>query len=621
MRDTQNNLADPYHKSQITSHKSLTNDNELLSLVIVGHVDHGKSTVLGRMLADTGSLPEGKLEQVKERCRRNSKPFEYAFLLDALKDEQSQGITIDAARCFFKTEKRDYIILDAPGHIEFLKNMVTGAARAEAALLVIDAAEGIQENSRRHGYLLSMLGIRQVGVVVNKMDLVGWSKDTFERIERDYRGFLEQIGVEARAFVPVSGREGDNVAEISNEMSWYSGPTVLQLLDDFEAEGLPEDRPFRMPVQAVYKFTGKGDDRRIIAGSIESGTLSIGDEVVFYPSGKHSRVQTIEAFNREPLPRSSGAGSAVGFTLEEQIYVRRGEVAVKGGERSPSSAARIRANVFWLGRQPLVSDKDYFIKVCTAKVRARLKSVERVIDADSLAQGQQDEVRRHEVAECIFELERAVAFDHAADIRQTGRFVIVDDYEIWGGGIIIEDLDEPTRSVREQVFMRNYKWERSMIPREERAEKLNQKPAMVLLTGIKDAGKKPMAKGLERLLFNAGRNVYFLGIGNLLYGVDADLKGKEQSFREEHVRRLSEVAHLMLEAGVILIVTAVEITRADQRIMSAVLNGAELHTVWIGETVTTDVMVDVHLKQRDPEPGARKLKRYLQDQGIIFKPV
>ncbi len=598
-----------------------TDNSELLSLVIVGHVDHGKSTVLGRMLADTGSLPEGKLEQVKERCRRNSKPFEYAFLLDALKDEQSQGITIDAARCFFKTARRDYLILDAPGHIEFLKNMVTGAARAEAALLVIDAAEGIQENSRRHGYLLSMLGIRQVGVVVNKMDLVNWSEETFRQIEREYSQFLEQIGVEACAFVPVSGREGDNVALSSDHMPWYEGPSVLQLLDNFEASRLPEDRPFRMPVQAVYKFTGRGDDRRIISGTIESGTLSVGDEVVFYPSGKRSKVKTIEAFNRDPLPDRGCAGQAIGFTMKEQIYVRRGEMAVRTDEPSPRSAGRIRANVFWLGRQPLVPEKDYFIKVCTAKVRARLKSVERVIDADSLAQEEQEEVRRHEVAECIFELERAVAFDHAADIQQTGRFVIVDDYEIWGGGIIIEDMDEPTKMVREQVFMRNYKWERSMIPREERAEKLNQKPAMVLITGIKDAGKKPMAKELERLLFNAGRNVYFLGIGNLLYGVDADLKGKEQHFREEHVRRLSEVAHLMLEAGVILIVTAVEITRADQRIMSAVLNGAELHTVWIGDEVTTDVLLDVHLKQREPESGARKLKRYLQDQGIIFKPV
>ena len=192
-----------------------------MNIVIVGHVDHGKSTIIGRLLADTHSLPEGKLEQVKETCRRNSKPFEYAFLLDALKDEQSQGITIDAARCFFKTDKRHYIIIDAPGHIEFLKNMVTGASRAEAALLVIDAKEGIQENSRRHGYLLSMLGIKQIAVLVNKMDLVNFDKKVFDGIVSEYRKFLKKIDIEPRIFIPVSGMKGDGIAKNTKDMGWY----------------------------------------------------------------------------------------------------------------------------------------------------------------------------------------------------------------------------------------------------------------------------------------------------------------------------------------------------------------------------------------------------------------
>jgi bifunctional enzyme CysN/CysC len=215
---------------------------EDMNVVIAGHVDHGKSTIIGRLLADTASLPEGKLEQVKETCRRNSKPFEYAFLLDALKDEQAQGITIDSARCFFETEQRRYIILDAPGYIEFLKNMVTGAARAEAALLVIDADEGIQENSRRHGYMLSMLGIKQVTVLVNKMDLVDYSQEVFDEIVEEYTEFLHQIDIEADSFVPVSGMEGDNIASLSEQTPWYEDETVLEVLDSFEAEGLPASR-------------------------------------------------------------------------------------------------------------------------------------------------------------------------------------------------------------------------------------------------------------------------------------------------------------------------------------------------------------------------------------------
>ncbi|MCF7929080.1 MAG: 50S ribosome-binding GTPase, partial [Spirochaetales bacterium] len=208
----------------------MENAIETMNIVVTGHVDHGKSTIIGRMLADTGSLPDGKLEQVKRNCERNSKPFEYAFLLDALKDEQSQGITIDSARVFFKTPKRHYIIIDAPGHIEFLKNMVTGAARAEAALVVIDAAEGIQENSRRHGYLLSMLGIQQITVLVNKMDLVDYDQNVYNKIVSDYRDFLSELDVGNPTFLPVSGRMGENITRPSDKMPWYEGAGVLQVL-------------------------------------------------------------------------------------------------------------------------------------------------------------------------------------------------------------------------------------------------------------------------------------------------------------------------------------------------------------------------------------------------------
>ncbi|MFW6313705.1 MAG: GTP-binding protein, partial [Spirochaetota bacterium] len=265
-----------------------------MQMVIVGHVDHGKSTIVGRLLADTGSLPDGKLDAVRASCERNSKPFEYAFLIDALKDEQSQGITIDSARVFFKTPARDYIIIDAPGHIEFLKNMVTGASRAEVAFLVIDAHEGIQENSRRHGYLLSMLGVRQLAVIVNKMDLVDYDQKVFRRIVRRYRRFLRSIDIDAERvdFIPVSGMNGDNVVARSPKMEWYEGATVVKQLDSFRKEADVAELPFRMPVQGVYKFTKYGDARRIIAGTINTGTISVGDEIVFYPSGKRSRLRS-----------------------------------------------------------------------------------------------------------------------------------------------------------------------------------------------------------------------------------------------------------------------------------------------------------------------------------------
>jgi bifunctional enzyme CysN/CysC len=266
------------------------NNLEQMNIVIIGHVDHGKSTVIGRLLADTGSLPEGKLDKVKEMCRRTSKPFEYAFLLDALADEQSQGITIDAARCFFKTAKRRYIIIDAPGHIEFLKNMITGASHAEAALLVIDAHEGVKENTRRHGYMASFLGIKQVVVLVNKMDLVGYDRDTFTRIRNEFEDFLGKTGMRPIAFIPISAFCGDNIVSGSDFMDWYDGPTVVQMIDELTNDANPGSKPFRMPVQDVYKFTEENDERRIFAGTIASGTVKCGDEVQFLPSGKRSHI-------------------------------------------------------------------------------------------------------------------------------------------------------------------------------------------------------------------------------------------------------------------------------------------------------------------------------------------
>jgi bifunctional enzyme CysN/CysC len=424
---------------------------ERLTLVVAGHVDHGKSTIVGRLLADTGSLPQGKLDQIRELCARTARPFEYAFLLDALKEEQAQGITIDSARIFFRSDRRQYVIIDVPGHVEFLKNMVSGAARAEAALLVIDAREGIRENSRRHGFLLALLGIRQLAVLVNKLDLVGFDQVTFDRIEREYRGFLSRLGVEPTAFIPVSGTGGDNLVGASLAMPWYHGPSVLEALDGFRPS-LPEtERPFRMPVQSVFKFTEQGDDRRIVAGTIETGTVRVGDEVVFHPSGKRSRVRSIEAFNRAPKP-SAAAGAATGFTLEDQIFVARGEIVARAGEPAPTVASRVSASVFWLGKRPLAPGRDYVLKLGTARVGAWLEKVHRIIDAAELEVSEgKPWVGRHEVADCVLALRTPIALDRVDQFSATSRFVLLDGYEISGGGVIRgvagEDARRPPRLV------------------------------------------------------------------------------------------------------------------------------------------------------------------------------
>ena len=516
-----------------------------MGIVIVGHVDHGKSTIIGRLLADTGSLPEGKLEQVKDLCARTSKPFEYAFLLDALKDERAQGITIDAARVFFRTPKRRYLILDAPGHVEFLKNMVTGAARAEAALLVLDAGEGIQENTRRHAYLLSMLGVRQIAVVVNKMDLVGCRQDAFDAFARDLGAFLTTIEMTPAAIIPVIGREGDNLATRSATMSWYTGPTVLEALDAFRSTGEAVDGPFRMPVQAVFKFTNDGDDRRIVAGTIDSGRVRVGDEVVFHPSGKRTRVKSLEAFNRV-APTVAGAGESTGFTLAQQIYVTRGELATLAHEAQPVTATRIRASIFWLGQRALEVGRSYTLKLGTARVSVHLEHIERVLDASTLESvTDRTAVVRNEVADCVLKLRHPIAFDRASELAATSRFVLVDNYSISGGGVVREALR----------------------PEESRARQRGTdatvalRPGVLWLTGERGAGKSALARWLPSRADRAGARDEILDDDTVGALFPAGVSRAEQDLR---VRRLAWFAS-RLEAFGAAVIVAVESPEEDAR--------------------------------------------------------
>jgi bifunctional enzyme CysN/CysC len=516
-----------------------------MGIVIVGHVDHGKSTIIGRLLADTGSLPEGKLEQIKDLCARTAKPFEYAFLLDALKDERAQGITIDAARVFFRTPKRRYLILDAPGHVEFLKNMVTGAARAEAALLVLDAGEGIQENTRRHAYLLSMLGVRQIAVVVNKMDLVGSRKEAFDAFARDLGAFLGSIGLEPAAIIPVIGREGDNLATRSAAMSWYTGPTVLEVLDAFRSQGEAVDGPFRMPVQAVFKFTNDGDDRRIVAGTIDSGRLRVGDEVVFHPSGKRTRVKSLEAFNRV-APSVVGAGESAGFTLAQQIYVQRGELATLAHEPQPVTATRVRTSIFWLGTRPLEVGRSYTLKLGTSRVSVHLEHIERVLDASTLdAVTDRTAVLRNEVAECVLKLRQPIAFDRATDLAATSRFVLVDNFSISGGGVVREALaTAPARASAAGADTR-----------------VALRAGVLWLTGPRGAGKSALARWIAAHADASGAKVELLDDDTLGELFPAPGARGEASLR---VRRIAWLAS-RLEAHGAAVIVAIDSPEDDAR--------------------------------------------------------
>ncbi len=350
----------------------MSGEAQRLKIVFVGHVDHGKSTLIGRILHDTGSLPEGKIASIQAACSAEGMDFEYAFLLDALLEEQAQNITIDTTQIPFRTPLRQYVIIDAPGHKEFLKNMITGAANADAAVLVIAANEGVREQSRRHAYLLSLLGIKQIVVVVNKMDLAGYSEGRFQEIEREYGEFLKGLGLTARVFIPASAKQGANVAKRTDAaLEWYKGQTILEALDQLAAVTAPLSQPLRLSVQDVYRF----DERRIIAGRIESGSLRVGDELVFSPANKSSVIATIESWNGPPREEAI-AGDSVGITLREQIFVERGHVASHQTE-TPIETNRFNADVFWMAEEPLQKRSRYTVRVGTQEMKCQVVAISR----------------------------------------------------------------------------------------------------------------------------------------------------------------------------------------------------------------------------------------------------
>ncbi|MHB8111460.1 MAG: GTP-binding protein, partial [Syntrophorhabdaceae bacterium] len=589
------------------------------NIVIVGHVDHGKSTVIGRLLADTGSLPEGKLDYVKSLCARTAKPFEYAFLLDALKDERSQGITIDSARCFFKTNKRDYIVIDAPGHIEFLKNMVTGAARAEGALLVIAADEGVQENSRRHGYLVSMLGIHQVVVLVNKMDLVNYESQTYDAIVSEYTEFLTQLHVTPTSFIPVSARDGDNLAGRSDKMAWYDGPTVLEQLDSFETHESAIHLPLRLPVQDIYKFTEENDDRRIVAGTVMSGGLKTGDEIIFLPSRKKSRIKTIEVFNTPPKYEAS-AGEAIGVTLDTQVYVKPGEIITRIGDVMPRVNSRFKAHIFWMGRSPLIKGRSYKIKLATSRTPVTVADVLHVLDAADLHMTQhKQQLDRHDVGEVILETAKPISFDPVSEIEGTGRFVIVDNYEIAGGGIILDETRSGDTLLAEHIREREIAWDKGLVTPADRMRHYRHASKFIVFTGEEYGLVTQFAKALERSLFLDHYNTYYLGLNNMLFGLASDT-GEKTVDTDNAIRKLGELARILTDSGQLFITALSGIDDYDLEVLKLLNAPAEILVICVGPNLFSQYNVDLTIPADiSPITAVANIYKLLEEKEIIIE--
>jgi sulfate adenylyltransferase large subunit len=407
---------------------------ENLKFVVVGHVDHGKSTLIGRLLYDTQSLPPDKMADVRRLSESSDGVPEFAFIMDHLEEERSRRITIDTAQIFFKTPRRDYVIIDAPGHKQFLKNMITGSSQAQAAVLLIDAQEGLREQTHRHAYMLSMLGLKQVVVVINKMDLVDYSEQRFNELADQITARLREFKIPPLRVIPISARLGENVAGRAERLGWYNGPTLLECLDQLEISSVPVNSLLRFPVQDIYPL----DNKKVLVGRIASGSLRVGQEVIFHPCGKTAHIAEIKKWNQ--TLDEAFVGESIGVVLDSEFAykaVKRGEIACST-DSSPQVGTAVVARLFWMHGEPGHKGERFEFKDATQQVPCTIKKIKNRMDSSSLEILEQDagQLRDTEVAEVTLQMSDYVCTDPFDRVAETGRFVLTRDNDAVAGGIV-----------------------------------------------------------------------------------------------------------------------------------------------------------------------------------------
>lgn len=564
-----------------------------LKVVVVGHVDHGKSTILGRLLYEVGALTDRQIALLKDSSERRGMPMEWSFALDALQAERDQAVSIATTQVRLQSREREVILIDAPGHREFLRNMISGAASAEAAILVVDALEGVQDQTRRHVYLLRLLGIDQVAVVINKIDLIDFDEPSFRALSAQVTSCLTDIGVKPPHIIPVSARLGDNVTRRSVETGWYGGPTLLEVFDSFETRLPAFNRPLRLPVQDVYKF----DERRIISGRIESGILRIGDEVLFSPSNQTARVRSIESWNAPPAVEAR-AGQSVGITLDKPIFVERGNV-ISGEHDAPALTNVFGATIFWLGKQPLGVGRNYRMKLATRETSILVQQMNRIIDTVTLSKVPGELLERDNVAEVVLRSAELLAVDESRISVGTSRFILVDEFDTVGGGLIsmygFPDERKALTTVASNVTATAHE-----VAREDRAIRNRHRGGVLWLTGLSGAGKSTLAIRVERELFRRGYAVYALDGDNVRLGLNSNL-GFSPEDRTENIRRVGEVAALFADAGLVCITSFISPYETDRARARSAVHGQQFHEVY----VKADLAV---CEERDPKGLYRRAR-------------
>ncbi|NOT45101.1 MAG: sulfate adenylyltransferase subunit CysN [Acidobacteria bacterium] len=562
----------------------------LLRFITCGSVDDGKSTLIGRLLYESKMIFEDQLAALEADSRKvgtRGAEIDFALLVDGLAAEREQGITIDVAYRFFSTDTRKFIVADTPGHEQYTRNMVTGASTADLAVILIDARKGVLTQTRRHSYLVSLLGIRRIVLAINKMDLVDYAQDVFETIERDYRAFAAQIDLEDITAIPISAVRGDNVVEGGDNMPWYHGPALMEHLERVPVGDELEARPFRLPVQWVNR---PNLDFRGFTGLIPSGTVRPGDMVRVLPSGRQSRVARAIVGGRDVA--EAVAGQSVTLTLADEIDVSRGDV-LASVDAPPAVADQFEATIVWMHERPMLQGRSYLMKIGTRTVTATVSPLKYKVNVNTLEHVAAKTLELNDIGICGLELSQPIVFEAYAESRDLGGFILIDRMtnNTVGAGLLHFAL---RRS-------QNVHWQALDVNKHARADLKNQKPCVLWFTGLSGAGKSTIANEVERRLHALGRHTYLLDGDNVRHGLNKDL-GFTDADRVENIRRIGEVSRLMVDAGLIVLVSFISPFRAERRMARSLLAEGEFFEVFV------DTPLEV-AETRDPKGLYKKARR------------
>ncbi|HLS82990.1 MAG TPA: sulfate adenylyltransferase subunit CysN [Steroidobacter sp.] len=576
--------------SDIEAYLEAHQHKSLLRFITCGSVDDGKSSLIGRLLYESKMIFEDQLAALEADSKKvgtRGGELDFALLVDGLAAEREQGITIDVAYRFFSTEKRKFIVADTPGHEQYTRNMVTGASTADLAVILIDARKGVLTQTRRHSFLVSLLGIRRVVLAVNKMDLVGYSREIFETILQEYRDFAAQIKLEDITAIPISAVHGDNIVEHGANMPWYQGPTLMHHLETVDVDEELSAKPFRLPVQWVNR---PNHEFRGFAGLIASGVVRKGDRIRVLPSGRESRVARIVTADGDL--ESAVAGQSVTLTLESEIDISRGDVIV-AGDAPPEVADQFEATIVWMHDDPMLQGRDYLMKIGARTVSATVAPLKHKINVNTLEHAAAERLELNDIGVCELELDRPIPFEPYAENHVLGGFILIDwlTNNTVGAGLLNFAL---RRS-------QNVHWQALDVNKQLRSQLNGQKACVLWLTGLSGAGKSTIANLVEKRLLSMGRRTYLLDGDNVRHGLNKDLGFTPQD-RVENIRRVAEVAKLMVDAGLIVLASFISPFRTERRMARELLEPGEFLEVFI------DTPIEV-AEQRDVKGLYKKARR------------